>query len=247
MNTEIENQIDSFIDAYCAERGRERLWRRPLARCADASEGAFHQLRQLVVPDHFLPGDFLEQPTTVVSYFLPFLSALAKENIPEKMAAPSWADAYLVTNAMAEDINRHLVEWVQGLGYRAARPQNIGYRTDILMSRWSQRHVAWLAGHGSFGINNMLIGEEGCCGRYFSIVTDLPAKHDKPSSAELCLYKAKGVCKVCVQHCWSGALTEGGFDRHKCYGVCGQNDAIYPGAHVCGKCVVGLPCSFKRP
>lgn len=247
MNAAIEDRIDGYIDEYCADHHRERIWQRPLARCADALHSSFPLLRRVAVPDHFLPGDFMENPRTVVSYFLPFVETMAEGNISGDIASPSWADGYLVTNAMAVEIAARLVEWVAGMGYRAVEPHNIGFAADMLMSRWSQRHVAWIAGHGSFGLNNMLIGEKGCCGRYFSIITDLPVNHDRPVDTEYCLYRRNGSCKVCVNRCFSGALTKNGYDRHKCYLICLKNKSLYKGADVCGKCVVGLPCSFRRP
>ena len=76
------------------------------------------------------------------------------------------------------------------------------------------------------------------------------------------MYKRGKSCGVCVKHCPSGALSLEKFDRFKCYETCHTNFNRYEnlygnkkyekgkprgGSEVCGKCVVNLPCSFKRP
>lgn len=47
---------------------------------------------------------------------------------------------------------------------------------------------------------------------------------------------------VCPMH----AISDDGFDRTACGGRCGSNMAIL-GADVCGKCVVGMPCTSRDP
>lgn len=247
MKTVIAEELDAFIDKYCATRGIARIWQQPIVRYADARHPAFAKLKTVAFADHAMPEDFLEQPRAVVSYFLPFIRDIAESNVSNQATSAVWAEAYLVTNRMAADANLGIAETVRRLGHRAAPPENIGFDPIILKSRWSQRHVAWIAGHGSFGLNNMLIGEKGCCGRYFSVITSLPVATDLPVAEEYCLYRKKGVCKVCVKRCFSGALTETGFDRTRCFAVCRENERTYKDAEVCGKCVVGLPCTFRRP
>ena len=48
-----------------------------------------------------------------------------------------------------------------------------------LISDWSHRHVAVIAGLGKFGLNNMLITDNGCCGRVGSFITDLKIEPTK--------------------------------------------------------------------
>lgn len=246
----IRRGISGFLEADRAANATAPIRRRPLVGFADAGHPGLRRLRELVDPEHFMPGDFLERATVVVSYFLPFIKPVGDGNVAGRMASNEWAQAYLVTNRLAARLNLHLVALLAESGYRAAAPDPA--RTgllgaDRLWSRWSQRHLAYFAGLGTFGLNNMLIGAEGCCGRYFSIVADLPAKPDEPLAGEYCLYKRDGGCKACVSKCAAAALTVDGFDRERCYGQCLENEAVHPGADVCGKCVTGLPCSFRRP
>ena len=72
---------------------------------------------------------------------------------------------------MFPKLNDYIIEKIEDMGYKAAVCKVAGdFDNAILKSKWSHRHMARVAGLGTFGINNMLITEEGCCGRYFSIV-----------------------------------------------------------------------------
>ena len=161
-----------------------------MIKYADVSRPEIRNLKSAVMESHYLPEDILENPTAVLVYFLPFIPETAKSNIAGESASPEWAKAYQETDRLSEALNVRLVEMITGLGYRAAAPADAGsFSDDILKSRWSHRHIAQAAGLGTFGINRMLITENGCCGRYYSVVTDLPVETDRPSAEEFCSYK----------------------------------------------------------
>ncbi len=123
------------------------------------------------------------------------------------------------------------------------------------MSSWSHRHVAYFAGLGTFGLNNMLITEKGCCGRLGSLVTTAPIDmHSSPEyglqNHEKCLNKTFGNCGLCIGKCVADAYTDHSFDRFRCYAQCLENAQLHCEmgyADVCGKCLVGLPCSYRAP
>lgn len=240
MNALFEQKIDEWIDEYCEEKRIERLWKKPVVRFADAK--GFPLFLDHVLEGHTLPEELLPGATLVLSYFLPFLEFVAKSNWEGSEPSDLWARAYLSTNTMAVTLNERIQEEVESMGYRAAIPLHAGvFAKEVLKSKWSQRHVAWLAGHGTFGINNMLISDKGSCGRYFSVVTTLDVEAGKPMRRERCLYKRNGSCGICVKRCPVGAF-EGEYDRFKCYEWLKKNEK-YEGAEVCGKCDVKLPCS----
>lgn len=244
----IQTEAEKFIEAHCCRHGLSSLWRTPMIRYADAFHPDIRNLKNVVMESHYMPEDCLSEPTVILSYYLPFIPDVAKSNIGDGLASECWAKAYRETVKLSNELNGRFIQVISDLGYRAAVPTHAGsVRDDVLKSRWSHRHVAKAAGLGTFGINHMLITENGCCGRYYSVITDLPVKADKPLEEEFCSRKRKGNCGVCIEHCYSGALTEKGFDRFKCHETTLQNAAVYDGLTICGKCVVGLPCSFKKP
>ncbi len=248
MKATIQQVIDRFIDDYCVKEGWERIWQSALVGIADANDPSFPELRKLIIEDHQLPQEALPSAKNVISYFLPFIPEIPQSNVAGDMPSEPWGDAYKKTNKMAADLNTHLIQWIMDQGCEAANPNAVMLGEPYLRSRWSQRHVARIAGLGSFGVNNMLLTEKGCCGRAYSIVTSMDLPVDKPCEEEYCLYKKNGSCLLCVKHCPISALTAEGFDRLKCHLHLEDNGKhLTSGSTVCGKCLVGLPCSFKRP
>lgn len=244
MRTELSNAIWHFMEEHCRTKGISNVWQQPVVKFAHASHPLFARLKELVTEEHYLPQDYLPGASIVVSYFLPFSRPVAQSNVEHRASSPLWAQSYLNANAMAVGINAFLVDFLRQRGVEACVPTDAGMISlEAPRSRWSQRHVAYIAGHGTFGLNNMLISDKGSVGRYFSIITRLDVPADPVVQEERCLFKKHGACKLCVGRCFTGALTENGFDRFRCLAQCLENDALYPGADVCGKCVVELPCS----
>ena len=245
MRDLITGTISAFVKAYERRPGTATRWGDPLVGFCDANSDLVQGLKQSVAPDHLMPSDLLPDATVVVVYFLPFTRELAETNRSGTAASPDWARAYAETNALFAELNDHLADLIQFHGGRAALPGTAaGFSGTLLKSRWSHRHFAVLAGLGTFGMNNMLITSAGCCGRVSSFAADIPVTLDKPLSEEFCLYKRSGKCGRCFSRCPSGALSPEGFDRERCFAVCMENEARYPGCDVCGMCVTGVPCSF---
>lgn len=247
MREQIARLIVAYAQEWSCQHGASYLWRDPIVRLADADSLLFLELRSLVDQHHHMPSDFLPNANTVISIFLPFTKQLASENIEGMEAAQSWADAYNQTNAMASELCEHLAQWLFSQGCEAAAITDAGMiSTENPRSRWSQRHVAFIAGQGTWGVNNMLISDAGCVGRYYSLVARMPLEaigsFDKPQTQQRCLFKRTGSCLLCVKRCVNGALMADGFDRFKCLEQCLENERTH-GADVCGKCIVGLPCS----
>ena len=149
---------------------------------------------------------------------------------------------------MFVELNQSLEELFASWGYRAVSPDPVGMiDEEHIYSNWSQRHIAYAAGLGTFGMNNMLITEAGTCGRFYSLITDYPADTDGPVRKERCLYKRNGSCGLCVRRCPIHALTlKSGFDRVACQRHLADFEKRL-GADVCGKCTLQLPCTYRIP
>lgn len=245
--TVLREEISRYIEAYCSEKGMESLWGEPLVGFADAHDPGFPMLKVLVQDSHYLPDDILPGATIVVSYYLPFKERLAKDNIEGDIPADSWGSAYVETNFLSVGLSEHLASVVRSMGFEAEAPKDVKRTDGTIVSRWSQRHIARMAGLGTFGMNNMIITDSGCCGRFYSIVTKLDVEPDGYVEGENCPFKADGSCGACMKRCVSGALTPEGFDRHTCDGVGVGNSSRFSGVSVCGKCIVGMPCSYRNP
>ncbi len=255
MKQWIQQIIGNFIREY--EKNTVTKWGSPLVGFADAVK--VKQQAAVIGENHGVPEDAVDDASVVIAYFVPFLKEMADTNKEKGLASAEWACAYEETNIMLGKINEHLISTLEEKGYTAAvHPEAGNFDRKKLTSNWSHRHIAYLAGLGTFGINNMLITERGCCGRYSTVVTNLDVEPDHPRSDDLCIYKAYGSCRACINECPAGALKTDRFERHKCYEMCIKNAEIHntfgnsysapgetaAGSEVCGKCIAGMPCAF---
>ena len=262
MSFDIQEFIQEAIFTFQSKRRLMNMWRAPLAAVLPADHALIPTLREMAAGDHLLPEELLPGAKSIIVFFVPFDNRIIESNIKGEAASKEWAGAYVTTNELLAFISDAIEQALTQKGFRTGKIQathNFDERT--LLSRWSHRHIAWIGGLGTFGINNMLITSMGCCGRLSSLVTDAgigefavatsTAISAAGSIPEKCLYKIDGSCGLCLKKCPSGAYDpEGFFDRHKCYELCLKNAELHKAlglADVCGKCLVGLPCSSRDP
>ena len=247
--------IREHIEAIVARRHEEcrtaTRWLEPFVGFASAVDPLFALAKRAVSPTHAMPSDLLPGATTVIVWFVPFERSVAQSNIPGTAASREWAVAYVETNILLAAIGASVVEFLHARGHEASSPPPTHqFDRTRLVSDWSHRHAAVAAGLGSFGHHNMLITAAGCCGRLGSLATTLEVEPDPPREAEACLHRSGAPCLRCVRRCVNDALHEDGFDRFRCYAMCLANGEVHRGlgtADVCGKCLVGVPCSITDP
>lgn len=262
--------IDAIRNFVEAENKVKAIWQEPIVGFADARSEYIRSLKEIVHKDHQMPEEVLQDASIIVVYYLPFEEWVTASNFAnheedgrggkaKHAASAHWAECYELTNEMMGRLNEHLKKNINEMGYEAkvAPEAQVFYRDEVI-SHWSFRHLAYAAGLGTFGINNMLITEKGCSGRFNTVVTNLDVEPDSPREDEACLWKKNRACGICIKRCPAGALTEDGFDRNRCYKQCLKNADIHKsfgssygagadgeefGSEVCGKCVAGLPCA----
>ena len=251
----IKRLICDYVKNYAEAHDVETRWNRPVIGIADAHDPLYKELKTIISPTHALPSDIVPGAKSVIVFFVPFSREIVNSNIQGEESSREWDYAYIETNQMLGDLTGYLYEKITEMGYHASNlPPTYNYDQEKLISDWSHRSSAYIAGIGTFGINNMLITEKGCCGRVASVITDWKLPPDSRPEEEYCLYKAKGICGKCISKCVNNAfcIEEGKvkFNRFKC------NEQIYekivpqwpigPG-DTCGKCMCGIPCSFRNP
>jgi len=248
---QIVTEIEQFTAQYQTENHTATGWAKPIIGFADAGDPIFKVLRQVVSPTHLLPQELLPAAKSVIAFFLPFEKGVGSSNIKGEFASPEWAAAYVETNRLIGTLSEHMKQFLAARNYCVVTtPATHNFDKKRLVSNWSHRHIAYAAGIGNFGLNNMLITERGCCGRIGSFVTDLSVTPDVPMKEEACLYRYDSSCSQCVDRCVNTALFKDHFDRRKCYEMCLKNEDRFKQigkADVCGKCLAGLPCSFTNP
>lgn len=251
MKESIRKEIECYVADYKNGRKTETSWLTPIVGYAATSDPLFADLKKTVSATHAMPSDLLPGARTVIAFFLPFDKSVAESNTSGTLASRAWEIAYIETNRLINDINGHMKAFLETHGFTAeTTPPTHNFDKVRLISDWSHRHIAYIAGLGKFGLNNMLITERGCCGRLGSLVTDLEIDPDPRTEHEACLYFHDGSCGKCTEQCVNKALFKGRFDRHQCYAMLCRNENHHRTrgkADVCGKCLVGIPCSFIDP
>ena len=247
--------VEEFVTEYPKAHSVRTHWRKPIVGIADAKDPLYAELKTIISPSHAMPEDLIAGAKSVIAVFVPFEESVGKSNTGGGEVSKEWDYAYIETNEMLNSLAAYMYEKITAAGHQATNlPATYNYDEERLISDWSHRSSAYIAGIGKFGINNMMITEQGSCGRYTSIVTDWELEPTKRSEEEFCLYKINRSCKKCIEQCPVGAfsIAEDGevvYNRFAC------NAHLYEGVHeekmegseTCGKCMVGLPCSYKKP
>ena len=251
MKAEIQGFIKEHVESYKRRTNSRTDWGEPVVAFAEAQDPLFCKMKGVVGPSHLLPSDLLPDAKSVITYFIPFSRETVGSNAAAKGTSKKWAQSYIETNQLIVDLNNALSDMLKKKGFRSATtPPAHNFDQEKLVSNWSQKHVAYIAGLGKFGLHHMIITEKGCCGRIGSLVTNAKIEPTKKVHTEFCLFKLNGSCGVCVEKCRPKALKTDHLDKQTCYKECLRNAKIYTEmglADVCGKCIVMVPCSFMNP
>ena len=244
--------ISTTIFQSVAASKTQTEYRHPLIAYTSAGNPLFKRLRELVTPQHLLPQDLLPDAVSVVSFFIPFSKRVVISNSRDKeKVSPEWAKAYIETNALIGHITQLIIETLVEQGIQAVTvPATHNFDPATLISKWGHKSVAVVAGLGSFGLNQLVITDAGCAGRFGSLVLNAELPYTDLKSKERCLYFYDGSCQECISRCPIGALQQENFlDKQLCWQQCQKNEREYFSlgkADVCGKCSTG-PCACESP
>ena len=249
---ELTALVRQFVDSYRNDVDAINYWRDPIVVTATIDE-RFEILPRIASDEHLLPTDLLPTAKTLIVFFIPFDQRLVEKNIPGPFPCRDWGLAYEATNKLIGLICERIKNILAVQGYMSAlTPATHNFDETKLMAKWSHKHLAHLSGLGRVGMNTQLITPAGCAGRLGSLVTEADLG-DAPlvTEDELCLHKRGKQCLECFDRCPIQALSEKGIDRRKCWKRLNYNlekteqlAGLHDSTHVCGKCVVGLPCSY---
>ena len=250
--SELSALIVDIVRGEVAEADTETRYREPLVGFAAADDARWADLKRVVTPVHMLPQELLPGAQSVVSFFLPFESSVVEANARRRgPVAREWAVAYVETNALIGRITQRLIESLAPLGIRGtAEPATYNFDPVTLVSRWSHKSAAVIAGLGSFGVHHLVITDAGCAGRFGSVVIDAKVPFSTSGRMERCLYYYDGGCLECVTRCPIEALDpDTGIDKQRCWMRCQAVAQMYAElgpADVCAKCALG-PCATQSP
>ncbi|MBN1161013.1 MAG: hypothetical protein JXA17_03585 [Dehalococcoidales bacterium] len=210
-----------------------------------------------------------DRPTalSVISVGFTLPKKTRQSNRPKsRLAAPMWRHAYGQAFMLMGETLSHIVSLLESAGYRAVapvctRPMSMPIIRDGLpFTDWSEKHAAYTAGLGTFGLNTSLITPKGISTHLGSIITDLTIKATTRIYGDLhdyCLHFTDGSCGKCAAHCPSGAVNTLFFQAKKCLDYT-MNDLqklsrelegeLKPPDHpMCALCQIRVPCEACIP
>ncbi|MFP4196416.1 MAG: epoxyqueuosine reductase [Methanomassiliicoccales archaeon] len=266
----IEQEILEFVRHDPGNRleylDGSRIFDDPLVGFASGDDPVFERFKEAVEEFHLTPreiaGKMGSEPEAlgVISYVLPISHATKEENA-DSSEGPSerWAHTRLFGERFNRALQNHLVNILREKGHFAVAPEQSPLFETMegrngQASTWSQRHVAFAAGLGTFGLSDGLITPLGKAHRLGSVVVDFPlTSPERPGDIHRdCLYFQDGGCMECVARCPVNAIDPHGHDKGKCGGfVYAQEPMIQDrygiDVHACGLCQTGIPCAHRSP
>ncbi len=211
------------------------IFDRPIMGVGDAEDGLFETFQSVVSPRHPRPRDILRKqspsldgriPIRVVSWALPFSREILISNRRQEWPSELYSVARNNGAALIHRALGRIERILEDRGFPSLAPT----RTDdydtfrspefTFTSSWSERHVAYAAGLGRFGLNGCLITPLGINVRFASIVTSLPLDvtvKKKNDYRAPCLEDGGEKCGLCLERCPVQAISRKGLDKSKCY------------------------------
>ncbi len=216
--------------------------------------------REVVGENFMLPEEWLPGAKSVISFFLPFTERVRSSNRGDpETTSPEWLHARIEGQAFIRTYTDKLREYFAGRGVETCVPESDGrfsVRNTPLpegdpegvhyASSWSERHVAYASGLGTFCLTRGLISKKGVAGRYGSIIVSEEIEPDERPYKGVYEYCIR--CGACVRRCPAGAISpEHGKDQLKCRQWMALTEKKYAPRYGCGKCQTGVPCEAGIP
>ncbi|MDU4962549.1 MAG: epoxyqueuosine reductase [Sporomusaceae bacterium] len=228
--------------------GDRQIFDEPLIGVAAADDVLFDSLKQadVVCPQHLSPREWLPEAKAVIAFFLPFSECVRAANRKPGVAAREWMIGRIEGEQVNDALRRHLLSTLQTDGCKAVvPPMDDRYAVVHRRSNWSERHVAFIAGLGTFSLSRSLITQKGSAGRLGSVIVDRELAATPRAYRQREAYCTH--CGACILRCPPLAITDTGKDNAVCGEYLDRVLARFHPRYGCGKCQTGVPCEAGNP
>jgi len=250
----------------------EPAWDDALVGFASGADQIWQQYKEYVGAFHWTPWEVFSQhcpgepagpeELTVISWVLPQRELVRKANRKaQKYPAEEWARIRVYGEKFNAALRRHVAESLINAGHPAVAPMLVSNWTIVNSERfsyassWSERHAAYAAGLGTFGLCDGLITARGKAMRVGSVVVKAsiePTPRPYADHRAYCLFFVNGTCGKCIDRCPVRAITEAGHDKEKCRQHLARSREYVKKTYKfegygCGLCQVGVPCEAGIP
>jgi ferredoxin len=268
----IDNFIATSPSNSLKNAANEKAWEEALVGFSRGDDPLYSLFKDKVGPFHWTPLEIFQLTfpgtpvkageLTVISWILPHRE-LVKADLRKETKNPAerWVRGRMYGELFNEELRKHVAASLTAAGYPAVAPTlSASYKTEKsaqygLASTFSERHAAYAAGLGTFGLCDGLITPKGKAMRCGSVVARIkiaPTPRPYKDRHAYCLYYTKGACGLCITRCPGGAISKSGHNKDACmkqlavttqysekeFGITGYG---------CGFCQTGTPCESKIP
>ena len=231
-----------------------KIFEAPIFAVGSPDDGLFKRLKDpdvigghVISPDEWLPG-----AKTVISFFLPFTSEIKKANTKDSQwPADEWLHGRYEGQQLLSMLLDYLVDTISDAGFETLAPAmdqrfRSGAGENKYTSNWSERHVAYICGLGTFGLSKGVITKRGISGRFGSILTELDLPKDSRDYSDIHGYC--NMCGSCIARCPALAISfKNGKKSPLCLDFLQKVEAKHSPRYGCGKCQTSVPCESGAP
>ncbi len=269
------NHLTSFDNAPIVEE--------PVVAFADGDDRIFQDLKTIIGEFHQTPREILEKYVagknwrfgatgsidhiSVVSWALP----IARNTCVLERSSPFGGSARYnhsrwIGIKLYENLEQYVAALLEVLRCNAVAPTQSKFFEiqqmpgNWMAANWSERHIAYACGLGTFGLNGLMITSRGCAVYLGSVVFDrklTPTPRLADPFAN-CPFFQDESCGACIDRCIVSAITRDGRSNSICLEnlrdeqsgkvkSMGLDLGLVGPAPSCGLCSTGLPCEDKIP
>jgi epoxyqueuosine reductase len=255
----------------------------PVVAFANGDDPIFQDLKTIIGEFHQTPREILEKHITgkrwqfgapshigsigVVSWALPLTreTRLGEHSSPFG-GSPRYNHSRWIGIRLYESVEQYVASLLEILRCNAVAPtQSRTFEIrDMpggwLAANWSERHIAYACGLGTFGLNGLMITSKGCAVYLGSVVFDRAVTPIPRQASHVahCTYYGDGSCGQCMGRCIASAISADGRSNVLCLRNLrdeqadkikkqGLDKGLVGFAPSCGRCSTALPCEDRIP
>ena len=252
---------------------REKIFDKPLVGFSSGSDSPYDEFKAHIGNFYYTPQEMFTESfpdtgqeakdLTVISWIIPSTARTRTEQGRQsRYPSERWARTRDLGEKFNNAIRSHVVEKLADAGIKAVAPllaphwarYNEGPYQPC--SNWSERHAAYAAGLGTFGLCDGLITPVGKAVRIGSVIAAIdltPTPRPYKDHHAYCLHFTEDICRKCIPRCPVKALSETGHDKKRCMQYTEQTMNKYIrqeygfDTYACGLCQSTVPCTDKIP
>jgi len=252
---------------------REKIFDPPLVGYSSGADSLYDEYKSHIGPFYFSPLELFtktfpdKKPAaddlSVISWIIPSTHATRREQAAQnRCPSERWARTRDLGEKFNNAIRIHVVEQLEAAGIEAVAPLLSPHwsRSDqgpyAPCSNWSERHAAYAAGLGTFGLCDGLITPVGKAMRTGSVIAAVkipPSTRPYDDHHAYCLHFTQDICRKCIPRCPVNALSEAGHNKKRCMKYTERTMHEYIKkeygleTYACGLCQSWVPCTDKIP